>query len=98
MTISKQYRRSFTVALAPLSFLLVPLVAMNFTNEVNWGPYDFLIAAVLLGGMALLLDIILRKTNNSPKRWLLGLGVFLVVVLLWAEMAVGLFGSPIAGS
>ena len=33
-----------------LAILIAPLVAMQFTGEVHWTPFDFAVAAVLLGG------------------------------------------------
>ena len=34
--------------------LLTPAVAMRFTGEVNWGPSDFVVAAVLIAVGAML--------------------------------------------
>ena len=43
--------------------LLIPLVAMQFTEEVNWTLADFLVAGVLLYGTGLLCELILRKVK-----------------------------------
>lgn len=78
--------------------LLLPLIAMQFTNEVNWTLSDFVIAGVLLLSTGLLIEFVLRKVTKTKNRILLTLGILFILFVLWAEMAVGIFGSPIAGS
>jgi hypothetical protein len=53
---------------------------------------------VLLFGLAIGITLIFRlSTNKNTRRILLFTALFLFL-LLWAELAVGLFGSPIAGN
>lgn len=79
------------VVLATAAILLVPLVAMRFTDEVNWSAGDFLVAAVLLLAAGSALDLILRKVPGVGQR-LLGAGLLgLAFVYAWAELAVGIF-------
>lgn len=69
--------------------LLVPWVAMAFTDEVRWGPGDFGVAALLLasaGGAVVLARHCLRR---GWRRWLAIAGVLLAFALVWAELAVG---------
>ncbi|WP_265569379.1 hypothetical protein [Sphingomicrobium nitratireducens] len=74
--------------------LLVPLVGMQVSDEVNWTLSDFAIAAVLLGGTAHLFDRMLRVDD----RWsaIIGaiVGLFGWFTLLWANLAVGVVGEP----
>ncbi|HEY5799279.1 MAG TPA: hypothetical protein VIT92_03620 [Burkholderiaceae bacterium] len=86
------------VALVTTAILAVPLVAMWFTNEVNWGPLDFVLAAVLLGGAGSLLVLVTRKAATQGRKFTYAAGVALAFALVWVEIAVGIFGSPIAGS
>jgi hypothetical protein len=59
------YRAAVRVAIATALILLVPLVAMQLTDEVDWGLADFVVAGVLLGGAGLLLsELAARKTGN----------------------------------
>ena len=62
------YRSAVRVALVTTAVLLVPLVAMQFTEEVNWSPFDFVFAAALLGGTGLLLELAVRKPSRFAYR------------------------------
>lgn len=78
--------------------LLIPLIAMQFTTEVQWDVSDFVVMGGLLLATGFLMDLILRKVTNGKRRILLCAGLIIVFLLVWTEMAVGIFGSPIAGS
>lgn len=78
--------------------LLVPLVAMQFTDEVNWTLFDFVVMGFLLAGAAGLLELVLRKVARRDYRLLFGLAILAGFLLVWAELAVGIFGTPFAGS
>lgn len=83
---------------ATLTVLLVPVVAMQFTSEVNWSPDDFLVAGVLLFGAAVLADLALRKIRSKGKRMAVVAIILMALMLVWIELAVGIFGTPFAGS
>lgn len=78
--------------------LMVPLVAMQFTNEVNWSPFDFIVAGILLFSAGLVYEYIGHKLPNNERRILLRFALLIIFLLVWAELAVGLFGTPFAGS
>lgn len=73
--------------------LILPLVAMQFTDEVQWGPEDFIIIGTLLFACAAAVDRATRMTSNF---WYLG-GVVVAVgtafVLIWVNLAVGIIGD-----
>jgi hypothetical protein len=98
MEITNQNKRLVTILAAAIAILLIPLIAMTFTNDVNWKIFDFLVAGILLIGTGLILEFILRKIKTLRYRILLGIVLFVVLFLIWAELAVGIFGSPFAGS
>ena len=91
-------KRSLRIVLTVLLILSIPLIAMQFTNEVNWNLMDFVVAAVLLLGTGFSLDFVVRKINRAKYRVPLFLAIVLTLVLVWAELAVGIFGTPFAGS
>jgi len=62
------YRSAVRVALATAFILLVPLVAMQITDEVDWSLADFAFAGALLGGSGLLLELAARKPGNIAYR------------------------------
>lgn len=93
----KSTRVFFAISIVAF-LLLIPLVAMQFTNEVNWSPFDFLIMAVLLLSTGLGIDYIFRKAKTKKIRVALSLSLITLLLLVWGELAVGIFGSPIAGS
>lgn len=91
-------KRAVIITILIAVLLLIPAIAMQFTNEVNWETSDFIIAAALFCGSGLACEIILR-TVTKPIHKIIVCGIIVVALLLvWAEMAVGIFGSPFAGS
>lgn len=90
-------KRWLIIILVLESLLLIPLIAMQFTPEVDWNYTDFIVFGVLLLGVGLLAELILRTIKNQKNRIILIAFLILAFLLLWAELAVGIFGSPIAG-
>lgn len=78
--------------------LMIPLVAMQFTNEVNWKFGDFVVMGLLLSGTALMLELILSNIKATKHRILFCAAAILTFVLVWMELAVGIFGTRFAGS
>jgi uncharacterized membrane protein len=81
------------VALATALLLLVPLVAMQFTDEVRWDLADFVVAGALLFGADLTYQLLARRTDNLAYRVAVAVAVLAALVLVWANLAVGLIGS-----
>ena len=78
--------------------LLIPLIAMQFTEEVNWSLFDFVVASLLLIGTGLSIEFILRKAKTIQAKFILVAISLFILIIIWAELAVGLFGSPFAGN
>lgn len=91
-------KRLIGFASVALIILLIPLITMQFTDEVNWGLADFVVASLILFGTVFMVEIIIRNVKKSNYRIILSLVVLLVLALTWLELAVGIFGSPLAGS
>jgi len=79
------------VAAATALILLIPLVAMQFSNEVDWGLNDFIIIGVLLFGTGLLYELISKKLPSKKQRIIVGVILLIALPYLWAELAVGIF-------
>ena len=84
--------------LISLGILLIPFIAMQVTSEVNWQLMDFIIGFVLAFGAGVSVNLVWAKIAKRNHRILLLLIVFFVFALIWAELAVGVFGTPFAGS
>lgn len=95
--IQKSKRLKF-ILLGATTLLLIPLVAMQFTNEVKWGLFDFLVMGILLFGTGIICELILEKFKTTRQRLILCTISLMLFLLIWAELAVGIFKSPIAGS
>lgn len=78
--------------------LLIPFVAMQFTNEVKWSIGDFVIMGILLLATGVTIEILTRVVKSAQLKIAFTLIVLLILFLIWAELAVGVFGSPFAGS
>lgn len=78
--------------------LLIPLITMQFSSEVNWSFADFIVAGILLFGTGLACEFIIRKVKTRKQRIILCAIVLATCFLIWVELAVGIFGTPLAGS
>jgi hypothetical protein len=90
--------RLLHILVGAVVILFVPLVAMLFTKEVKWTYIDFLVAGILLVGTGLVLELILRKVKEAKYKLLASFVLLIMIVLIWAELSVGIFGTPIAGN
>jgi hypothetical protein len=82
----------------PLFLLLIPLIGMTITDEINWSPFDFFTMGSLLILLGIGINLVSSRVKNLKYR-VLYIGVIVIIfMLIWAELAVGLFETPIAGS
>jgi hypothetical protein len=78
--------------------LIIPLIAMQLTDEVEWSLFDFIIMGTLLLITGLMGEIIFKKVKKYKYRVILYMVVIIIFFLIWAEFSVGIFGTPFAGS
>jgi peptidoglycan/LPS O-acetylase OafA/YrhL len=78
--------------------LLIPALAMQVTSEVDWSPSDFLIMGALLATLGLAIEAMMRLLRDWPARLAACTAAVILFLLIWAELAVGVFGTPLAGS
>lgn len=93
-----QNKRLIIIVITSVIISFIPLIAMQFTDEVNWTLFDFVIAGILLIGTGLICEFTLRKIKKTKYRITIILAIFVVLLLIWAELAVGIFGSPFSGN
>ncbi|MBD2721490.1 hypothetical protein [Hymenobacter armeniacus] len=90
MSLSKSF---LFVALATAALLLVPVVAMQFSAEVQWTWFDFVVAGGLLFGAGSLFVLVARQATSTTYRLAAAVAVAAGLLLVWANLAVGLVGS-----
>jgi hypothetical protein len=96
----KPNRRLLGILSGATVLLLVPVV-LQLTigtgvdgQDFNWKLNDFIIIGVLVFGTGLLVEFLMRKVKNNKKRLLLCGAILLVLLLAWADLAVGIFNIP----
>jgi hypothetical protein len=93
-----QNKRLVGIMLTEAILLLIPFAAMQFTNEVKWTARDFVAAGILLFGTGLFCEFALRTVKKIEYRIAACAVILAALVLVWLELAVGVFGTPLAGS
>lgn len=93
-----QNKRLYGIVIIVALILMIPLIAMQFTNEVNWNLADFVVMGGLLLGTGLVCEFVMRKVISIKYRVFIIEAILVVLLLIWAELAVGIFGTPFAGS
>lgn len=73
--------------------LLLPLVAMQFTSEVNWDEFDFIVMGIMLFGAAGAFDFATRLSGSLAYRLGAAAGIGTCFLLVWVNLAVGMIGS-----
>lgn len=93
-------KRLFGIVFGAISLLLIPLVLQLTIGTgidgqgFNWKINDFVVIGLLLLMAGLLIELVLRKVKKTSKRILICGVVFLMFLLIWADLAVGIFNIP----
>ncbi len=87
------------VAMVTLTLLSVPLIAMQFTNEVDWSVFDFFIMGILIFGTGVSYVVLTHFTSSLIYRLAVAGAIGTTFLMIWANLAVGLIGGgPHAGN
>lgn len=78
------------VAVVTGLLLLIPLVAIQFSEEVDWGVEDFVVMGLLIFGIGTSYEMLARKVKKE-NRIFVALALGALFLYLWAELAVGIF-------
>ncbi|WP_437729609.1 hypothetical protein [Sorangium sp. So ce861] len=73
--------------------LLMPLIAMQFTEEVAWDLADFVIFGAMLVGACGTYELAARVTGNHAYRAAVGVALAAAFILVWMNLAVGIIGN-----
>ncbi len=81
------------ISVVTILILSLPLVAMQFTDEVNWGLFDFVVAGLLVFGAGLSYELMKKRFASSMYRVALGIAIGTALILVWVNLAVGIIGN-----
>ncbi len=81
------------IVLVTAFILMLPLVAMQFTDEVVWDLFDFIVMGGLLFGVGLAYELVARRSEKTVYRVAFGVGHAGAFLLLWVNGAVGIIGN-----
>ena len=80
-------RRTAIIVLPGLALLLVPWAAMQFTDEVRWGVFDFIVAGALLIAAGFLFQFMAPRAYSRSHRILIGAAIVVAVLAIWSYLA-----------
>ena len=95
---TSENKRLTTILLSIPLLLLIPFFANMNSEDFNWSALDFVVMGMLLLGAGLAIELYLRKVKSNQQRVVFIVVVLILFLLTWAELAVGIFGSPLSGS
>lgn len=84
-------KRFYIILAIIVTILMIPLIAMQFTNEVRWTSLDFLAAAILLLSTGIAFELLWQKFKTRKMRIIFSTILLVLLLLVWAELAVGIF-------
>jgi hypothetical protein len=71
---------------------------MQFNSSVHWSLGDFILMGLLLMGLGISIKLILNRIKNRKKSLLYIWILIILFLLIWTELAVGIFNTPFAGA
>lgn len=78
---------------AAVLVLLLPLFAMQFTDEVDWSLADVVVFGAMLVGAGGAYELAARMTSNRAYRAAVGVALTASFIMVWMNLAVGIIGS-----
>jgi len=79
---------------AAACLLLLPLVAMQFTDEVNWTAGDFIVFGTMLLLACGAWELAARMSGSAAYRAGFGIAIVAAFLVTWVNLAVGVIGDP----
>lgn len=73
--------------------LLLPLIAMQFTRQVEWGSEDFAIIGVMLAMVCGAYELAVRMNGSRAFRAAVLIAAMGCFLLIWVNLAVGIIGD-----
>lgn len=73
--------------------LLLPLIGMQVSDDVRWGAGDFVLAALMLGGIGIGVELASRRRTAATYRAGAAIALLTGTLLIWINLAVGIVGT-----
>ena len=73
--------------------LLLPFLAMQVTDEVDWDGTDFIVFGAMLVAAGGTFELAARMTGNNAYRAAVGVALAATFILIWINLAVGIIGT-----
>jgi hypothetical protein len=73
--------------------ILLPLVAMQFSSEVNWTASDFIFAAAMFGIAGGTFELAVRASGSRAYRAGAAIALLTAFLTIWINLAVGIIGN-----
>ena len=87
------YQSIALLGIATGILLMIPLIAMQFTDEIAWTLSDFIFAGGILFGTGVIYKLVTRKTGDTIYKIAIGFALLAGIFLIWINVAVGIIGS-----
>ncbi len=87
------YKKIVRIVFVTAALLMIPLVAMQFTDEVAWDLFDFIVMGALLCGVGLAYELVAKKSETAAYRGAFAIGLAGAFLLIWVNGAVGIIGN-----
>ena len=91
-------KKTFLTLFGSYSLMLLPYISSQFSDEIDWSIGDVLIGGTLLFALAMLVQFLTVKLKGSKWHVPVIIGVIVIFILIWMELAVGILGTPISRS
>jgi hypothetical protein len=91
MILNDTQKRLFRIVKITVLILLVPLLAMQFTSQIDWNLFDFAVAAALLIVTGLIYEFVVIRIANPKIRVKAGMILAIALLAAWVHLAVGIF-------
>jgi hypothetical protein len=91
--VRRRNRWSLAIWGGAAALLAVPAVAMRFTDEVDWGPEDFIVMGALLALACGGYEVATRMSRNTAYRAGAAVAILTCFLTVWVNLAVGMIGD-----
>jgi hypothetical protein len=87
------YKSIAGLALVTACLLMIPFIAMQFSDEVVWTLSDFVIMGAMFFGTGLAYLFVTRKSGHAAFKAAVAFALFTGFFMIWSNLAVGIIGS-----